>query len=315
MPAKELKLSPEKSRYVLKERPTTAMTVGSRLALFSLSTLLLGLLFAVPLYHLLRLAASDELYSEIPLIPLMSGYLIWLRRGRMPSRFEPAQFQAVLFSLAGLAALAFWWLPSRQIFAPVENYLAINILAFLLLFTAVTFFFLGKAFVRTYACPISLLAFMIPFPTIFREWIDTVLQHGSAVFAGWFFNITGAPVIRDGLSFHLPNIILHVAPECSGIHSTLVLTIVSVAGAWLFLGSPWKRTVLVLAVIPLALIRNGFRIFVLGRLCIAYGPHMLDTAIHHHGGPLFFALSLVPFFLLLVFLRRTEGANRKPSTA
>jgi hypothetical protein len=33
---------------------------------------------------------------------------------------------------------------------------------------------------------------------------------------------------------------------------------------------------------------------------------MLDTAIHHRGGPLFFALSLVPLFLLLWWLRRQE---------
>jgi hypothetical protein len=41
---------------------------------------------------------------------------------------------------------------------------------------------------------------------------------------------------------------------------------------------------------------------------------MIDSPIHHHGGPLFFVLSLVPFFLLLYFLKRTErtGAAGQP---
>jgi exosortase/archaeosortase family protein len=94
----------------------------------------------------------------------------------------------------------------------------------------------------------------------------------------------------------------------------MVLTIVSITAAWLFLRSTWKQVLLVLVVIPLALIRNGFRIFVIGRLCIAYGPQMLNSPIHRHGGPLFFALSLLPFFLVLLLLRKTEGINREPST-
>jgi exosortase/archaeosortase family protein len=77
----------------------------------------------------------------------------------------------------------------------------------------------------------------------------------------------------------------------------------------MLLRRPWKRAVLCLAVIPLALLRNGFRVFVLGELCVHVGPQMIDSPIHHHGGPLFFVLSLVPFFLLLYWLKRTEAKD------
>ena len=59
-------------------------------------------------------------------------------------------------------------------------------------------------------------------------------------------------------------------------------------------------------VIPLGILRNGFRILVIGLLCVHVGPHMIDSPIHHQGGPFFFALSLVPLFLLLWWLRRQE---------
>jgi exosortase/archaeosortase family protein len=71
--------------------------------------------------------------------------------------------------------------------------------------------------------------------------------------------------------------------------------------------------VLTLAVIPLALLRNGFRVFTIGQLCINIGPHMIDSFIHKKGGPIFFALSLVPFFLILVFLRKSELKSERES--
>ena len=41
---------------------------------------------------------------------------------------------------------------------------------------------------------------------------------------------------------------------------------------------------------------------------------MIDSYIHRHGGPIFFVLSLVPFFFLLLFwLRKRErGLRQKP---
>jgi hypothetical protein len=42
---------------------------------------------------------------------------------------------------------------------------------------------------------------------------------------------------------------------------------------------------------------------------------MINSPIHRRGGPLFFALSLIPFFLLLLFLRKRDiRAGRIPKT-
>jgi exosortase C (VPDSG-CTERM-specific) len=307
MPVNELKLASEKNRFALKSPESSGKANKSRLALFLLGIALLALLFSAPLYRLLRLAVTNDLYSDLPMVPFLSLYLVWLRRERMPASFEPAFKSAALFFSAGLLILAAFWLFARDAVMPVEDYLAWNISALLLFLASLCCIFPGGAFMRAFACPMALLVFAIPFPTALLHCIDTLLQHGSAVFAGLFFSIAGDAVVRDGLYFHLSNIVLRVAPECSGIHSTVVLAIVSIVGSWLFLRSPWKRALLVLAVVPLALIRNGFRIFVIGRLCMAYGPQMINSPIHHHGGPLFFVLSLIPFFLLLIFLRKTEG--------
>jgi len=43
------------------------------------------------------------------------------------------------------------------------------------------------------------------------------------------------------------------------------------------------------------------------QLCVRVSPGMIDSYVHRHGGPIFFAMSLIPFFLLLVILRKSES--------
>jgi exosortase/archaeosortase family protein len=84
----------------------------------------------------------------------------------------------------------------------------------------------------------------------------------------------------------------------------------SILAANLFLKTPWRRVALVAFVIPLAILRNGFRILVIGLLCVNIGPQMIHSLIHRRGGPLFFALSLAPLLLLLGWLHKGEIRTR-----
>ena len=117
---------------------------------------------------------------------------------------------------------------------------------------------------------------------------------------------TGTPLIRDETVFTLPTIVLQVARECSGIRSTWVLLIVSLLASHTLLKSPWRRFALVAFVGPLGIVRNGFRILTIALLCVHVGPHMVDSFIHHRGGPIFFVLSLGPLFLFLRWLQRHD---------
>lgn len=186
------------------------------------------------------------------------------------------------------------------------DYLALTTFSFLLFFTGICFLFLGRDTLRKVAFPLGFLLFLVPVPTFLMDRIVTFLQHGSADATQVMFQLARMPFLRSGMEFRLPGISLEVAPECSGIHSTLVLFITSLVAGHLFLRSTWKRTALTLLVIPLALVRNGFRVFTIGELCVHVGPHMVDSPIHRRGGPIFFILSLVPFFLFLYLLARTE---------
>ena len=277
---------------------------------FALAAVLITLGFAIPLWQLLWFASRDELFSYIPLMPLVSAYLAWTEKSGLPRHSPPAHKLGTLFFIAGAAAVTGYLMLTRPgTMVPLEDSLSLATLGWLLCLTGAGCWFLGSAVMRALAFPFALLVFMIPLPVFIRDGIETALQHGSAVVAAWMFTLWGTPFLRDGMVFNLPGFSLEVAPECSGIHSTWILFITSLVAGYLILRRPWKRAVLCLAVIPLALLRNGFRVFVIGELCVHVSPRMIDSPIHHHGGPLFFVLSLVPFFLLLYFLRKSEQTS------
>ena len=160
------------------------------------------------------------------------------------------------------------------------------------------------------AFPFCMLIWLVPLPDIAVVWLEELLMRPSALVAEWSFRLIGTPVHRAGQVIDLPGMSLEVARECSGIRSTLVLFMTSLIAAHLLLSSGWHRLILVALVIPLGILRNALRIFVIGLLCVHGGPHMIDSWIHRHGGPLFFALTLVPFLLGAAWLRHREQGSR-----
>jgi exosortase C (VPDSG-CTERM-specific) len=274
---------------------------------FGFALVALLLCFVVPLWKLAGFAAGSELFSYILLIPFISFYLVRQKRPVLPNTFEPARVLATGFMVAGTIVLLIYWIGMHpHLKLTGDDYLAVMVSAFLLYFFGVCGWFLGRQFLRANAFALGFLVFMVPIPSPAISEIDTFLQYGSAMVARVFFEMLGTPLIQDGLAFQLPGISLSIAPECSGIHSSMVLFIVSLLAGYFFLRRPWNRAIFILAVIPLSILRNGFRVFTIGELCVHIGPHMINSPIHRKGGPLFFALSLIPLFLLLIFLQGSE---------
>jgi exosortase C (VPDSG-CTERM-specific) len=214
-------------------------------------------------------------------------------------------------AMAGIGLLLLYEIESRRGWKPSANdYLSVMMLAFLCLLVAGAVFFLGAKLMRAVAFPTAFLLFMVPFPSVVERGIEFFFQHTSAAASHALFALSGTPYLRNGLLFQLPGITIEVGQECSGIHSCLALFITSLLAGRLFFRSCWNRSLLALAVIPLGIIRNGFRIFTIAMLCVHVNPDMIDSPIHHQGGPVFFLLSLIPFSLFLYILWRLERKNQ-----
>jgi exosortase C (VPDSG-CTERM-specific) len=252
--------------------------------------------------------ASSELHSYILLIPLVSAYLLYERRRALPQQYAASPISAAALVVVAIVTLV---LAERSDSLSENDYLSTVALSFVCFFWAGVLAFLGRLWTTAAIFPIAFLVFIVPMPDIMSANLETASQLASTEAANLFFHLFGMPILRDGTRFQLPDIAIEVGKECSGIRSSWVLLITSMVAANLFLRRPWRRLALVCFVFPLAILRNGFRVFVIGLLCVEIGPNMINSLIHRRGGPLFFTLSLVPLFVLLWWLRRTE---RRPKS-
>ena len=266
--------------------------------------LLLTLLFLQPLTRLIVYTAKSSLDSYILIVPFICGYLLYIERERRSAAYRSSIAGTVAMSGIGIAALAagIGWHGSLSI----NDGLTMMALSFVSFVAAGGFLFLGSKWMAAAAFPVAFLVFMVPLPDTAVNWLEIASARASASAAQTLFSICGVPVSQDGVVLTIPGLTLEVAQECSGIHSSWVLFISSLLTSYLFLKTRWRRIVLVAFVIPLGILRNGFRILVIGLLCVYVGPYMINSPIHHRGGPLFFALSLIPLFILLWWLWRQE---------
>jgi len=231
----------------------------------------LSAIFGHSLLTLIKYAASSQLHSYILLIPFVSAYLLYQRRDQLPKNYVSDLPLAMISLTGGLFVLALTYslhLGRAPSIGDRVTLLTISLLCFL---AAGGFFFFGRTWMRAAAFPLAYLTFMIPMPDSMVEALEQASSTASAEMANIFFHLSGMPFLRAGQIFQLPNITLVVAQECSGIRSSVVLFITSILAANLFLKTTWRRLALIAIIIPLGIVRNGFRIFVIGLLCVHVG--------------------------------------------
>jgi len=278
--------------------------------------IVLLVVFARPLLMLTRYVAGSQLHSYILLVPFVSAYLLYIRRNQLPKNYTTDLPLTIVSLAAGLGLLAFTYSLDFAGRAPANNdRIVLLTLSFLCCLAAGAFFFFGRDWMQAAAFPLAYLIFIVPMPDGMADALEIASKSAAAEVANVLFHLSGTPFLRAGPIFQLPNITIEVAQECSGIRSSWVLFMTSILAANLFLKTPWRRFALVAFVIPLGILRNGFRIMVIGLLCVNVGPQMIHSIIHRRGGPVFFVLSLVPLLLMLWWLRRGDVRTRQPNRA
>jgi exosortase len=263
-----------------------------------------ALLLYGPVREYLLWTYNSSYYTHVVLIPLVSAYLVFTRRkeifGEVGYAFAPggAVVGLGLLLLVAAAAMATGWGKNDQYALVACSTVLVVIGAFIALFGLRAF---GAA-----RFPLLFLAFMVPLPSAVEQWIIRVLQLGSAEFVAFLFQFTGMPVLREGVVFHLPGLSIEVAPQCSGIRSSLALVITCVLAGHMFLKTTWKKILLVLVVLPVTMLKNGIRIVTLSVLAVYVDRGFLESSLHRDGGIVFFVLALLLIAPILFVLRRSE---------
>lgn len=258
--------------------------------------------FRVPLVKLFVLASEHEHFSHLLLIPVLTFCLLFLNRTAILTARTWSPLVGLLLMTGGAVCE---WLVDGQDWA--QDRLAVTIVAFVAMCWGLFLFSFGDELFRKNLFALVMLLFMVPLPTVFQNTTIAFLQRGSADTVEVLFFALGIPVIRDGFIFNLSNFSVVVAEECSGIRSFLAILITSLVAGYWFLKSWWARTALMVVVVPLAVIKNAFRIVGLAVLANYVDPtYITNSVLHRSGGIPLFLLSLVILVGVVWVLRRYE---------
>jgi exosortase len=255
-----------------------------------------------PLTATFSLSVHDDQYTHILLILPISAALILLD---WKSHHVSIRSSLPTASLV-LAAVVANFILSRTSALPSDILLCLRMLTFVLACMAAFVFCFGTTAFRDLLFPLIFLLWLVPFPGFVVNALVSFLQYGSAAAAHGIFVLARVPVEQRGLLIHIPGLTLEVAPECSSIRSSLVLEVTTMVLAHLLLRRWWRKALLIALAIPLAVAKNGLRIFVLGFLAIRVDRSYLFGRLHHQGGFIFFLIALAVIFLALLMLRKGE---------
>jgi exosortase len=149
----------------------------------------------------------------------------------------------------------------------------------------------GRPVARVLFFPISFLILMVPL-NFLEERIGVPLRHVVAQMSTALLNTLGIETVRVGTAIHSSVFKFDVADPCSGTRSLMALTTVTAAYAYVTQTAQWKRWVLFLSAMPLAVLGNIARVTSIALVAQVYGQELATKAYHDWSGYLVFGVAL-----------------------
>jgi exosortase len=280
------------------------MTLRRRTCFFAVYCLAVAAGSAGILQRLVAFSRGDDSASHVILIPFISAALIFRNRA---SIFAAVSFDRVAGAAAILTAFCVTVAAARGGgMAEPGLTLHLAVAGVVGMWMGGFLFFFGAQAFRAAGFALLFMAFTIPLPAALLDGVTQVLKVGSTEAVAELFSLSGVPHHRQGFVFTLPTVAIEVADACSGIRSTIALTLTALLAGDVFLQSTWKKVLLVLAVFPITVVKNAIRIVSLSLLATYVNPSFLSGRLHTDGGVVFFLMALGLLAPVLAIFRRLD---------
>jgi exosortase len=204
-----------------------------------------------------------------------------------------------------------------------------GLISILIVLAGTVWWLLGWEFLRELSFPIAFLIFAIPFPGLDMI-VALPLRYLMSKISVLVLNLIGIPVILSGTGIlSAPDASLQlaagqrfavdVANPCSGIRSLFALMMVGALFAQFTLKETWKKWVLFLCTLPLAVLGNLARILMLTIGTVAFGsefalgknPLEHPSWFHMAAGYLVFIVALMGMMGIGSLLGRIRTESKK----
>jgi exosortase len=244
---------------------------------------------------------ADSNYSHGMIVPLLVAYFVWERRQRLLALAPGSSWIGFALLLMGIGAL---------LIGHIGAELFLQRSSLLMVIAGLVWFVLGRKALQVCSFPIAFLIFMIPLPAIVLNAVAFPLQLFAAQVATTCLIALEIPVLREGNLIFLASSTLEVAEACSGIRSLLSLLALGTVYAYFTESVMWKRWVLVVAAVPVAIAANVFRVAGTGILAQYFGEDAAQGFYHEFSGWLVFVVAFVLFLGIATLLRRITAGPK-----
>ena len=249
---------------------------------------------------------AREDYSHCYLIPFIVLYFIREKRERLTELPSVPSYKG--FIPFGLGIGFFWLGELAGEFFTLYFSLWLVIIGLL-------WIHLGWEKIKAMGFALIVMVAMFPLPNFLNVRISLQLQLISSKLGVWMIHLYGMSAYREGNVIDLGFTQLQVVEACSGLRYIMPLIILSLILAYWFKAHIWKRAVLFLSSIPLAIFVNSFRIAATGVLYSVFGEKVAEGFFHGFSGWLIFIFA-IPFLLFEMWILkklppRIEGGGTR----
>lgn len=265
---------------------------------FWLPYLIIGLLLVAVYFRIAGKLVFD--WYDIPdyghgfLVPLFSIYIMWDNRNVLRNTPVRQSWGGLPLVLLGLCIV---------ILGVYGADLFLSRTSFLILLAGLIWTFLGRKMLRALLFPLLTLLLAIPFPEIVFNKITFPLQLFASQLASGILPFFHVPVLHEGNVIELPVMKLEVAEACSGIRSLMSLFTLAIFYGYFLERGTWRRVILALASVPIAVAANAARIVGTG-LCVQYwDPDKALGFFHEFSGWVIFVISLILLYFVHLGMR------------
>ena len=249
--------------------------------------LLLGLYYSTLTWLVIR-DWEKEAYSYCWLILPVVFFLIWLKRDDLISLPSKPSWSGL--GPIGLGIIFFW-------LGDLSGEFYTLYISFWLILVGICLLHLGIQKSQSIGFALFFILTMFPVPDFINTRIMLKLRMISSKLGVAIIHLFGLPALREGNIINLGFTKLQVVNACSGLHSLISLIVLCLLLVYFFRDHIWKRGVLLLSSIPLAIVTNSFRIAMTAILYKHFDQKVAEGFFHEFSGLLIFAVC-IPILLI-----------------
>ena len=198
-------------------------------------------------------AGSDDYSHGFAVLPI-ALYFVWQKRAALAAVDWTGGRGGIYLSIGALLC----YVVARR--AEMETAASLSMVLFL--WGGVIFLFGDRVF-RLCLFPLLLLFFMIPAPSQLIAALTLPLQLIVTKASVTLASLFGVPIYHEGNVIHLPTGTFEVVQACSGLRSIMALLTLGAVVSYMTLRSSALRVILFALAVPIAILVNILRVFVL----------------------------------------------------